>query len=259
MINIDEGGLVSTACEEVIPITLRAQSLILLREQDGEGWLEVQSLAVHVFVQTLNFDELSSILLDNDIAIPSHPHETLIVAHLLSASHVEEHWKKAREARKKALQVVQSTDVPESIGDDEYKLLLLLEGRIEESVSKLELTDSLSKNGIKAINQIVNALSSGGSHLVDEKFDLGTIVNQIRFKFSGLEYYNEISSQWVKGTIIKINMDIPTTYNISISTFGKKKLEIYNRYRHKKKTSNPYCLCVSIFSLVATAIPAKVL
>jgi len=167
--NIDEGGLVSIACEDVIPITLRARSLILLREQDGEGWLEVQSLAVHVFVQTLNFDELSAILLDNDIAIPSHPHETLMVAHLLSANHVEEHWTKAREARKKALQVVQSTDVPESIGDDEYKLLLLLEGRIEESVGKLQLTGSLTKNGIKAINQIVNALSSGGSHLVDEK------------------------------------------------------------------------------------------
>lgn len=169
LVNIDEGGLVSIACEDAIPVQLRAQALVLLREQDGEGWLEVQSLAVHVFVQTLNLDELSTIFLENDIAIPSHPYETLIVAHLLSASHVEEHWKKAREARKKALQVVQSTDVPESIGDDEYKLLLLLEGRIEESVSKLELTGSLSKNGIKAINQIVNALSSGGSHLVDEK------------------------------------------------------------------------------------------
>ena len=169
LVNIDEGGLVSIACEDAIPVTLRAQALVLLREQDGEGWLEVQSLAVHVFVQTLNLDELSTIFLENDIAIPSHPYETLIVAHLLSASHVEEHWKKAREARKKALQVVQSTDVPESIGDDEYKLLLLLEGRIEEPVSKLELTGSLSKNGIKAINQIVNALSSGGSHLVDEK------------------------------------------------------------------------------------------
>ena len=101
LVNIDEGGLVSIACEDAIPVQLRAQALVLLREQDGEGWLEVQSLAVHVFVQTLNLDELSTIFLENDIAIPSHPYETLIVAHLLSASHVEEHWKKAREARKR--------------------------------------------------------------------------------------------------------------------------------------------------------------
>ena len=40
---------------------------------------------------------------------------------------------------------------------------------IEESVSKLELTGTLPKKGILAVNQIVNALSSGGSHLVDEK------------------------------------------------------------------------------------------
>ena len=168
--NIDEGGLVSIAQENAIPIMIRAQALILLKEQDGEGWNQVQSLAVHVFVQTLNLDELSKILLHDDLAIPSFPHETLIFAHLLSAHHSEENWKAAREARKKALQVVQSTEIPESISDDEYKLLLLLEGQIEESVSKLKLTDSLSgRNGIKAINQIVKALSSGGSHLVDEK------------------------------------------------------------------------------------------
>ena len=33
------------------------------------------------------------------------------------------------------------------------------------------------------------------SHLVNDKFDLGTIINQIRFKFSGIEYYNEITSR----------------------------------------------------------------
>lgn len=170
MSNIDEGGLVSIAQENTIPITLRAQALILLKEQDGEGWNQVQPLAVHVFIQTLNLDELAKILLHDDIAIPSYPHETLIFAHLLSAHHSEEDWDAAREARKKALQVVQSTEVPESISDDEYKLLLLLEGQIEESVNKLKLTDSLSgRDGIKAINQIVKALSSGGSHLVDEK------------------------------------------------------------------------------------------
>lgn len=167
--NIDEGGLISIAREEIVPITMRAQALILLKEQNGEGWLEVQPLAVHVFVQTLNLDELSTILLEDDVAIPTHPHETLIVAHLLSAHHEESNWKLARKARKVALQMVQSTDVPASISDDEHKLLLLLEGRIEESVNKLTLTDTLPKNGIKAINQIVNALSSGGSHLVDEK------------------------------------------------------------------------------------------
>ena len=169
MSNIDEGGLVSIAQEDALPVSLRAGALVLLKDQNGEGWMELQSLAVHIFVQTLNLDELATILLDDDIAIPSHPHETLIVAHLLSAHHDENIWKAAREARKKALQMVQSTDVPASINDDEYKLLLLLEGRIEESVSKLKLTDTLPKKGIKAVNQIVNALSSGGSHLVDEK------------------------------------------------------------------------------------------
>lgn len=169
MNNIDEGGLVSIAQEDAFPTSLRAKALVLLRNQNGEGWTEVQSLAVHIFVQTLNLDELATILLEDELAIPTHPFETLIVAHLLSAGHDEVKWKLARSARKKALQVVQSTDVPASINEDEYKLLLLLEGRIEESVSKLELTDTLPKKGILAVNQIVNALSSGGSHLVDEK------------------------------------------------------------------------------------------
>ena len=169
MNNIDEGGLVSIAQENAIPTAIRAKALVLLRNQNGEGWTEVQSLAVHIFVQTLDLDELATILLEDELAIPTHPFETLIVAHLLSASHDEMDWKLARSARKKALQVVQSTDVPASVNEDEYKLLLLLEGRIEESVSKLELTGTLPKKGILAVNQIVNALSSGGSHLVDEK------------------------------------------------------------------------------------------
>ena len=170
MSNIDEGGLVSISSEDAFPIELRAQALILLKQQDGEGWNEVQSLAVFIFVQTLNLDELSKILLNDDLAIPTYPHETLILAHLLSAHHDEENWKAARKARKKALQMVQSTEVPASIGNDEYKLLLLLEGQIEEPVSKLDLTSTLpGKKGILAINQIVKALSSGGSHLVDEK------------------------------------------------------------------------------------------
>ena len=169
MSNIDEGGLVSIAQENVLPTSLRAKALVLLRNQNSEGWTEVQSLAVHIFVQTLNLDELATILLEDELAIPTHPFETLIVAHLLSAEHDEANWKMARSARKKALQMVQSTDVPASVNADEHKLLLLLEGRIEESVSRLELTGTLPKKGIKAVNQIVNALSSGGSHLVDEK------------------------------------------------------------------------------------------
>ena len=169
MNNIDEGGLVSIAQENAIPTAIRAKALVLLRNQNGEGWTEVQSLAVHIFVQTLDLDELATILLEDELAIPTHPFETLIVAHLLSASHDEMDWKLARSARKKALQVVQSTEVPPSVNQDEHKLLLLLEGRIEESVSKLELTGTLPKKGILAVNQIVNALSSGGSHLVDEK------------------------------------------------------------------------------------------
>ncbi len=178
MKNIDEGGLVSIAQEDALPTSLRAKALILLKNQDGEGWMEVQSFAVHIFVQTLNLDELATILIDDDVAIPTYPYETLIVAHLLGAHHEEEIWDVAREARKKALQMIQSTDVPASINDDEHKLLLLLEGRIEESVNKLKLTDTLSKKGIKAINQIVNALSSGGSHLVDEKH-LNNIIESI--------------------------------------------------------------------------------
>lgn len=169
MNNIDEGGLVSIAQNSEFPINLRAQALILLKESDGEGWHEVQSLAVHVFVQTLNLDELANILLEDDLAIPSYPHETLLLAHLLHAQHSEEDWQLSRSARKKALQMVQSTDVPACISDDEHKLLLLLEGQIEESVNKLKLTEKLPKKGILAINQIVNALSFGGSHLVDEK------------------------------------------------------------------------------------------
>ena len=136
------------------------------------------TLAVHVFVQTLELDNLSKILLEDDLAITTYPHETLLLAHLLGAHHDEESWIKARKARKKALQVIQSTDVPDSIDDDEYKLLLLLEGQIEESVNKLDLTGRLLKKGILAINQIVKALSSGGSHLVDEKH-LGNLIDSL--------------------------------------------------------------------------------
>jgi hypothetical protein len=54
------------------------------------------------------------------------------------------------------------------MSEDEHKLLLLLEGRIDKSVNNVDLGMSLGKNGLKAMNQIVKALSSGGSHLVDE-------------------------------------------------------------------------------------------
>ena len=178
MRNLDEGGLVSIAQEQAFPISLRSQALILLKAFDGEGWNQVQPLAVHVFVQTLELDNLSKILLEDDLAITTYPHETLLLAHLLGAHHDEESWIKARKARKKALQVIQSTDVPDSIDDDEYKLLLLLEGQIEESVNKLDLTGRLLKKGILAINQIVKALSSGGSHLVDEKH-LGNLIDSL--------------------------------------------------------------------------------
>ena len=86
----------------------------------AKGWNQVQPLAVHVFVQTLELDNLSKILLEDDLAITTYPHETLLLAHLLGAHHDEESWIKARKARKKALQVIQSTDVPDSIDDDEY-------------------------------------------------------------------------------------------------------------------------------------------
>lgn len=179
--NIDEGGLVSVSQERAFPVSLRAQALILLKQHDGEGWSQVQSLAVHVFVQTLDLDNLSTILLHDHVAISSYPHETLLLAHLLGAHHEEASWGAARKARKQALQVIQSTDVPDSIDSDEYKLLLLLEGRIEESVNKLDLTGTLPKKGILAINQIVNALSSGGSHLVDEKH-LSNLVDSLNEK-----------------------------------------------------------------------------
>jgi hypothetical protein len=178
MRNLDEGGLVSIAQEQAFPISIRSQALILLKAFDGEGWNQVQPLAVHVFVQTLELDNLSKILLEDDLAITTYPHETLLLAHLLGAHHDEESWIKARKARKKALQVIQSTDVPDSIDDDEYKLLLLLEGQIEESVNKLDLTGRLLKKGILAINQIIKALSSGGSHLVDEKH-LGNLIDSL--------------------------------------------------------------------------------
>ena len=145
MRNLDEGGLVSIAQEQAFPISLRSQALILLKAFDGEGWNQVQPLAVHVFVQTLELDNLSKILLEDDLAITTYPHETLLLAHLLGAHHDEKSWIKARKARKKALQVIQSSDVPDSIDDDEYKLLLLLEGQIEESVNKLDLTKAAEK------------------------------------------------------------------------------------------------------------------
>ncbi len=56
------------------------------------------------------------------------------------------------------------------------------------------------------------------SHLVNDKFDLGTIINQIRFKFSGIEYYNEITSRIKK----KIHLFY---YNSIIKYLKKKKKE----------------------------------
>ena len=61
----------------------------------------------------------------------------------MHAQHSEEDWQLS--VLGKALQMVQSTDVPASISDDEHKLLLLLEGQIEESVNKLKLTEKLPK------------------------------------------------------------------------------------------------------------------
>ena len=49
-----------------------------------------------------------------------------------------------------------------------------------------------------------------------------TTLEDIYFNGESIEYYNEITARWVKGTIIKINTEIPTTYNISINTFAKK-------------------------------------
>ena len=47
-----------------------SQGFGFLRNQNGEGWTEVQSLAVHIFVQTLDLDELATILLEDELAIP---------------------------------------------------------------------------------------------------------------------------------------------------------------------------------------------
>jgi hypothetical protein len=166
--NIDEGGLISIGREERIPLELRTQSLVLLKQINGEGWQESQAISVHVFLQSMDLNNLSEMLLGNPLAILSHPYETLLVAHLLSASHSEEAWKQARDARKEALQNIHSSELPEQMDGDEHKLLLLLEGRIDKSVNNVDLGMSLGKNGLKAMNQIVKALSSGGSHLVDE-------------------------------------------------------------------------------------------
>jgi hypothetical protein len=166
--NIDEGGLISIGREEKIPLELRSKALVLLKQIDGEGWQESQAISVHVFLQAMDLNNLSEMLLGDPLAILSHPYETLLVAHLLSAAHPEEVWKQARGARKRALQNIHSSELPEQMKEDEHKLLLLLEGRIDKSVSDVELGMSLGKNGLKAMNQIVKALSSGGSHLVDE-------------------------------------------------------------------------------------------
>ena len=166
--NIDEGGLISIGREERVPLELRSKSLVLLKNMNGEGWQESQAISVHVFLQSMDLNNLSEMLLGDPLAILSHPYETLLVGHLLSASHPEEIWKQARDARKEALQNIHSSELPEQMKEDEHKLLLLLEGRIDKSVSNVELGMSLGKNGLKAMNQIVKALSSGGSHLVDE-------------------------------------------------------------------------------------------
>ena len=75
------------------------------------------------------------------------------------------------------------------------------------------------------------------SHLVDEKFDLGTIVNQIRFKFSGLEYYNEITTR------IKKNIHL-FYYNSIIDYLIKnkreKKIVDFGRYYPKLAPYDDY-------------------
>ena len=166
--NIDEGGLISIGREEKIPLELRSKALVLLKQMDGEGWQESQEMSVHVFLQSMDLNNLSEMLLGNPLSILSYPYETLLVAHLLSASHPEEIWKQMRDVRKEALQNIHSSELPNQMSDDEHKLLLLLEGRIDKSISDVKLGMSLGRNGLKAMNQIVKALSSGGSQLVDE-------------------------------------------------------------------------------------------
>ena len=88
--NIDEGGLISIGREEQIPLDIRSKSLVLLKEMDGEGWQESQAISVQVFLQSMDLENLSEMLLGNPLAILSHPYETLLIAHLLPASHPEE-------------------------------------------------------------------------------------------------------------------------------------------------------------------------
>ena len=102
--------------------------------------------------------------------------------------------------------MVQSTNVPPSINEDEHKLLLLLEGR--RGNPSASGVDRRCRRNL-AVNQIVNALSSGGSHLVDEKHlnnviesleegemtDMGNALTNNRFETS-IEQRPPFSRTW---------------------------------------------------------------
>ena len=54
-----------------------------------------------------------------------------------------------------------------------------------------------------AICEILNNSNYLGStvHVINEKFDLGQIIGQIKTKFSGLEYYYEITTKLKKNHV----------------------------------------------------------
>lgn len=74
------------------------------------------------------------------------------------------------------------------------------------------------------------------AHLINEKFDLGKVINQIKFKFSGLEYYDEIES--------KINKNIYIFYYNSIVKYlrdnKKKDITEFGRYYPKLAPFDDY-------------------
>ena len=74
------------------------------------------------------------------------------------------------------------------------------------------------------------------AHLINEKFDLGKVINQIKFKFSGLEYYDEIES--------KIKKKIYMFYYNSIIKFlknnKKKNITEFGRYYPKLAPYDDY-------------------
>lgn len=164
--HLDDGALVEIICSHALSTEVRALAAKHLSEENGEAWESVLPVVIDIYTRSMNLRRLSEIIAKNDLAPLSHPYETLLAAHLLAAGKDNDLWHAVRDARKKALDSIHSTDAPQAFSSTSEALLMLFEG---ENVDDKRLSTLLDKNGLLAFGVIRRALREGGSGIVEHK------------------------------------------------------------------------------------------